>query len=97
MIGASKSKSINNAGSSLQRRNRLCANGMKKKCTEQILLKWSRFWNSLSNAEKLVIMRFVGYNGQYPRVGISAMLAAELLLLSLMVKRGSQNEILKVQ
>lgn len=89
-------RSINNAGSSLQGRNRLGVNVMKKKCMEQILLKWSRFWHSLSNAEKLVIMRFVGYNGQYPRAGISAMLAAELLILSLMEKRVSQNEVLKV-
>ena len=96
-IGASRNKSIKNAGSSLQRQNRLCANVMKKKHTEQILVKWSYFWHSLSNAEKLVIMRFVGYNGQYPRAGISAMLAAELLILSLIVKRVSQNEILKVE
>lgn len=96
MIGMLRSKSINKAESSLQRQNRLGANGMKKKRMEQILLKWSRFWHSLSNAEKLVIMRFVGYNGQYPRVGISATLAAELLMLSLMRKSVSQNEVVKV-
>lgn len=48
-----------------------------------LLAKWCAFWRLLDDAEKLIIMRMIGYRGGYPSLGVSPLLMARLLRLSL--------------
>ena len=62
-----------------------------------LLTKWCRFWRGLSNDERLVIMRLLGYMGKYPMTGVSAVLMADLLVQTLLTKNNvSQKERTKV-
>jgi hypothetical protein len=63
---------------------RSCQKGNKEMTTIQSLLaKWCVFWHLLEDAEKLIIMRMIGYGGGYPSSGVSPLLMARLLRLSL--------------
>ena len=48
-----------------------------------LLAKWCVFWRLLDDAEKLIIMRMIGYSGGYPSFGVSPLLMARLLRLTL--------------
>ena len=48
-----------------------------------LLAKWSIFWTALDNAEKLLIIRMIGYRGKYPTTGVSPLLMARLLQINL--------------
>ena len=57
-----------------------------------LLAKWCAFWSLLDDAEKLIIMRMIGYRGGYPSLGESPLLMARLLRLTLERCHKSESE-----
>ena len=53
------------------------------KVRNHLLEKWCNFWSALDAAEKLLILRMIGYKGNYPSVGVSSALVARLLMMTL--------------
>lgn len=51
--------------------------------SRSLMAKWNVFWISLEAAEKLLVLRMLGYRGAYPRLGVSSTLVARLLRLTL--------------
>lgn len=51
--------------------------------TMRLASKWNRFWRGLNDQERLSVLRLLGYKGVMPKISISGVLIAALLVAKL--------------